>query len=403
MRKLEESTTSQGERRWKVRYRSGGVETSETFRRKSDAETFAAILGTGKADRVAEALQWLASKQSTEHTATFGEWFGEWLSQVTGVTKRTRADYEALHKRYLTSLDPLPLPLITRPHVARLVNELETKPRPPHGKPLSPKTIKHAINLLATVLSVAQDDGLIPRNPVKRVKLPKIEASDDQFVFLTADEAGRLVAATQEHYRPLVTFLLGTGLRWSEATALQVRHVDLAHGTVRVDRAWKRVPGGFEVGAPKSAKSRRTVNAAVAALLAVEPLVTGRKSTDLLFTTKTGGVVRHSNFYNRVWIPACERAGLTDPRPTPHDCRSTFGSWLISEGVGLEAVQDQLGHESYETTRKVYAHLLPAVGVAAGRAASAALARALVARDEVPDVGVRSLQAGADPDEPTHP
>jgi integrase len=379
---------------YRVRYRSAGQECSETFRRKDDADRFARLLGTGKADHVAEALAWLHAKQTDARTATFGEWFTEWASQLTGITPRTKADYEAMHRRYLTNLDPLPLPLVTRAHVARLVNDLE-------ARGLSPKTIKHAINLLATVLSVAQDDGLIPRNPVKRVKLPKIEASDDQFVFLTADEAGRLVAATAAHYRPLVTFLLGTGLRWSEATALQVRHVDLDHGTVRVDRAWKRVPGGFEIGTPKSTKSRRTVNAAVAALLAVEPL-THRKSTDLLFTTKSGGVVRHSNFYNRVWIPACEKAGLTDPRPTIHDCRSTFGSWLISEGVGLEAVQDQLGHESYETTRKVYAHLLPAVGVAAGKAASVALQRALAAVDG-PDVGIRALQAGADPDEPARP
>lgn len=403
MRTPQRYTAKDGEVTWRVRYRSAGQECSETFRAKDHADTFARLLGTGKADHVADALQWLAAKQSDERTKTFGEWFETWASQLTGITARTKADYRAMHRRYLTSLDPLPLPLVTRAHVARLVNELETKPRPPKGKPLSAKTVKHAINLLATVLSVAQDDGLIARNPVKRVKLRRVEASDDQFVFLTATEAGALVAATEAHYRPLVTFLLGTGLRWSEATALQVRHVDLANGTVRVDRAWKRVPGGFEIGSPKSAKSRRTVNAAVAALLAVEPLVTGRKSTDLLFTTKTGGVVRHSNFYNRVWKPACKTAGLTDPRPTIHDCRSTFGSWLISEGVGLEAVQDQLGHESYETTRKVYAHLLPAVGVAAGRAASAALERALAARDELADSGVRSLQAGADPDEATHP
>ena len=379
---------------WRVRFRSAGQERSETFRRKDDAERFARLLGTGKADHVAEALAWLAAKESDERTKTFGEWYDEWASQVTGVTKRTRADYDALHRRYLTSLDPLPLPLITRAHVARLVNELE-------ARDLSPKTIKHAINLLATVLSVAQDDGLIARNPVKRVRLPKVEASDDQFLFLTTQEAGALIDATPEHYRPLVTFLFGTGLRWSEATALQVRDVSLENGTVRVDRAWKRVPGGFEMGRPKSTKSRRTVNAAVDALLAVHPLTVGRKGTELLFTTKSGGVVRHSNFYNRVWKPSCERAGLVDPRPTIHDCRSTFGSWLLSEpGIDLVAVQDQLGHESFETTRKVYAHLLPAVGVAAGKAASAALARALAVRDELADIGVRSLEAGADPDEP---
>jgi integrase len=392
VRKLEESTTSQGERRWKVRYRSAGTETSETFRRKDDAETFAAILGTGKADRVTEALQWLASKQSDERTLTFGEWFTTWSRQLTGVTRRTRADYEAIHRRYLTGLDSIPLPLITRAHVAELVNGMERDG-------YSAKTIKHAANLLSTVLTVAQEDGLISRNPVKRVRLPKVRRTEGDYLFLTHQEAGALVAATDTHYRPLVTFLLGTGLRWSEATALQVRHVDLANGTVRVERAWKRVPGGFEVGTPKSDKSTRTVNAAVAALLAIEPL-THRRGTEFLFTTKSGGVVRHSNFFNRVWKPACEKAGLTDPRPTIHDCRSTFGSWLISEGIGLEAVQDQLGHESYETTRKVYAHLLPAVGVAAGRAASAALARALSSRTDVNELSVGSGEPGADPDEP---
>jgi integrase len=65
-----------------------------------------------------------------------------------------------------------------------------------------------------------------------------------------------------------VTFLLGTGLRWAEATALQGRHVNLENGTVLVRQAWKRIPGGQEVGPPKSAKARRTVNASALALLA---------------------------------------------------------------------------------------------------------------------------------------
>jgi integrase len=375
---------------WRVRYRSAGRECSETFRNKDHAETFARILGSGKNSDVADALAWLASKQTDEKVLTFGEWFETWASQLTGVTERTKADYRALHRRYLKTLDPVPLPLVTRSHVSAIVSSME--------RDYSAKTIKHAANLLSTVLATAQDDGLIARNPVKRVRLPRVTRPDSGYLFLTHEEAGRLVAATQEHYKPLVTFLLGTGLRWSEATALQVRHVDLANGTVRVDRAWKRVPGGFEVGTPKSEKSRRTVNAGVPALLAVHHLVTGRKSTDLLFTTASGGVVRHSNFYSRVWIPACEKAGLTDPRPTIHDCRSTFGSWLLSEGIPLESVQDQLGHESYETTRKIYAHLMPAVGVAAGKAASAALARAL-ASSEGTDIGVRALQAVRDPDQ----
>ena len=368
MRKPVEHVAKDGTRTWKVRYRSAGTETSETFRRKDDAETFAALLGTGKADRVAEALGWLASREKQAATVTFGEWFESYVDQLTGITPRTRADYRAMRRRYLTSLDPLPLPLLSRAHVAAVINKLE-------ADGLSPKTIKNVIHMLSSALGLAVDEGHLGRNPTKRVRLPKARLTDDEAErFLSHEEAGRLVAATPEHYRPLVTFLLGTGLRWSEATALQARHVNLEAGTVRVQRAWKRIPGGWEVGPPKSDKANRTVNAAVPALVAIAPLL--GKPSDLVFTTPTGRVVRHSNFYNRIWAPAILAADL-DPRPKIHDCRHSFASWLISDGIGLEAVQDQLGHESYETTRKVYAKLLPAVGVAAGRSASAAMDRVL--------------------------
>lgn len=363
-------------RTWRVRYRSAGTETSETFRRKDDAETFAALLGTGKADRVAEALAWLASKEAEQASATFGQWFGTYVDQLTGITPRTRDDYRAMHRRYLTELDPLPLPLITRTHVAAVVNRLD-------AERLSPKTIKNVIHMLSSVLALAVDEGHLARNPTKRVRLPKQQLLEHEIRFLSYDQAANLLDATPEHYQPLIAFLLGTGLRWSEATAMQTRHVNLDAGTVRVERAWKRIPGGWELGAPKTSKARRTVNAGVPALVAVAPLL--GKPNDLLFTTPQGSVVRHSNFYGRIWQPACIKAGLASDQkpwdgPSPHDLRHTHASWLLSDGIPIEAVQDQLGHESAETTRKVYAHLLPAVGVAAGQSASAAMGRVLAAR-----------------------
>ncbi len=380
-----EHVAKDGTHTWRVRYRSAGKETSETFRRKPDALTFAALLDSGP-DGVTEALSWLAAKEQDSESATFGEWFKTYLHQLSGIQPRTRVDYEAMHRLYLTSLDPLPLPLVTRAHVSAIVNKLDTEG-------LSPKTIRNVVHLLSSVMALAVDEGHLSRNPTKRVRLPKARLDEHEVQFLTYEEAGALIEATAEHYRPLVMFLLGTGLRWSEATALQCRHVDLANGTVRVQRAWKRIPGGWEVGPPKTTKANRTVNAAVGALVAVAPLL--GKPNDLVFKTPRGGVVRHANFYNRIWVPAVEKAGL-DPKPTPHSCRHTFASWLISDGIGLEAVQDQLGHESYETTRKVYAKLLPAVGVAAGRSASAAMDRVLATHRAKPAPLILERPGGAD-------
>ena len=372
MRKILEHRARDGAITYKVRYRLGGKETSETFTRLADAEMFRDILGNGKGDRVTQALSWLDARRQEAgagaEVITFGQWFEHYVSQLTGVTPRTRNDYRSMHRRYLNHLDPLPLPLITRTHVTTLVNDLDAAGR-------SPKTIKQAVHLLSTCLTLAIDEGHITANPCRRVRLPRASLDAVEPRFLSADEFAALIDATPEHYQPLVAFLFGTGLRWSEATAIQGRHINLAAGTVRVEHAWKRIPGeGFRLGPPKTTKARRTVNAATIALVAAKPLI--RKPTDFVFVNASGEPVKHANFYTHVWRPACKRAKL-DPAPRIHDARHTHASWLISDGVGLEAVQDQLGHESYETTRKVYAHLMPAVGVAVGRAASAAMERAL--------------------------
>lgn len=369
MRAISEHRGSSGTT-FRVRYRLGGRETSETFVRLADAEMFRDILGNGKGDRVTQALQWLAARRAGESgtVVTFGQWWTIYLDQLTGITPRTRGDYESMHRRYLAHLDPLPLNVLSREHVTSLVNALDRRG-------LAPKTIKQAIHLLSTCLALAVEQGHMASNPCRKVRLPSQRLGGAEPRFLSDDEFRLVIEHAPEHYRPLIAFLFGTGLRWSEATALQARHVNLAAGTVRVEQAWKRVPGGPPViGVPKSRKARRTVNAAVIALAAVKPLL--GKPGDLVFTTRSGGHITHANFYNNVWRPTMERAGL-DPAPRIHDARHTHASWLISDGQSLEAVQDQLGHESIETTRRVYAHLLPAVGVAVGKAASEALERAL--------------------------
>ncbi len=62
-------------------------------------------------------------------------------------------------------------------------------------------------------------------------------------VFLTHGQFAALLGAVPERWQPLVLTLAGTGMRWSEATALPVSAFDLASQTVRVTRAWKRTAG----------------------------------------------------------------------------------------------------------------------------------------------------------------
>ena len=177
------------------------------------------------------------------------------------------------------------------------------------------------------------------------------------------------------HYWPLLITLVDTGMRWSEATALRVGEVDLdGLGTIKIVRATKWVPGKGhdDNGVPKSKKSRRTIIIPWQVKDAIRPLLTGKTARDHVFTSVTGKPVRHATFHRLVWKPAIALSGL-DPAPRIHDLRHTHASWLIEFGMGLEQIQDQLGHESILTTRKVYAHLQPAMREAVQRAAEDAL------------------------------
>lgn len=376
MRQVKERKAKNGTVKYQVRFRSGGVQRSETFHKKQDAKDFASVMDGGG---VASALLWLDARKTSEATLTYAEYLPHYVEQLTGVTPRTRAEYGAQSRRYLASINDMPLPLITKSHVAAIVNQMEAAGR-------APKTIKNLVHSLSSVMALALEEGHITKNPCRKVRLPDQSLEEQEPRFLTPEEFALLYDAIDDHYKPLVAFLVGTGMRWSEATAVEARHVDLANGTVRVSQAWKWAGAGlgWRIGVPKSKKSRRTVNAAVLALAAVRPKL--GKPGDLVFTTPTGKAVRHNNFYNRVWVPAIKKAGLEGTRI--HHLRHTHASWLISDGQSLEAVQDQLGHESILTTRKVYGHLLPAIGVAVGKSASEALARAL---PQAAELGVHVL------------
>ena len=177
-------------------------------------------------------------------------------------------------------------------------------------------------------------------------------------MFLERDQYRTLLGEIPDAWKPLVEFLVASGCRWSEATALKPSDVDRDRGTVRITRAWKRGP--YRIGPTKTRKSVRTINVSKSVLDKLD--YTG----DWLFTNPgrgrraEGGPVRAGNFRANVWNPAVERAwsaGGDAMRPRIHDLRHTCASWLIQAGRPLPAVQAHLGHESIQTTVGVYGHL----------------------------------------------
>jgi len=85
-------------------------------------------------------------------------------------------------------------------------------------KGLKPISMRHVRNVLRAILGLAEDDGLIPKNPVLKVRLPAIQSKEIRTFALA--ELKHLMASAK-HHKPLILLLGGAGLRVGEACAAQ--------------------------------------------------------------------------------------------------------------------------------------------------------------------------------------
>jgi hypothetical protein len=162
-------------------------------------------------------------------------------------------------------------------------------------------------------------------------------------------------------WAPFVLCLVRTGLRISEALALQPDDLDFGQRTIWVRRNGYR----RRVTTPKSNRTRkvdmsqqlaRTLQGWLS-LLQAEAIVRGDPPAPWLFPGVRGGLLDVDWFTERVWRPLQARAGLR--YRTPHQARHTFATLLLQQGESLDYVKVQLGHSSIRVTADTYVHWLP--------------------------------------------
>lgn len=192
--------------------------------------------------------------------------------------------------------------------------------------------------------------------PKKRRPLPRALDVDDAFALVEAPAATgrtshRPLSADEQsrHARlrlrdsALLELLYSTGLRVSEACALDLDHIDRArYGTPLVIVA--RGKGGKSRQVPLGGAADR----ALAAYL-VERAALARPDQRALFVNAAGHRLTPRSVQRMVrrW----SIAGGVDAAITPHGLRHTFATHLLDGGVDLRAIQDLLGHASLASTQ----------------------------------------------------
>ena len=148
------------------------------------------------------------------------------------MTKGSAEDFQTHgRKRLLPSLGSTPLARIDERLVRRWMDEMVALVE---SGELAPKTVNNARTCLSVALNEAHRRGLLSRNPC--IAVPALPVDRAELDYLRLDEIEPYLDACAPHYRPLASFLIGTGARISEALDVRFRHLDVEQGVVRIYR-----------------------------------------------------------------------------------------------------------------------------------------------------------------------
>lgn len=344
---------------WAVCWREGGrtgKQESITWYDRDDAVHCKDLIDKLGPEKARDIMKIITEPRRAQ---TVAEFLTAHVDHLTGVEPGTTKRYRAYIRNDLDGIGDIPLRALTREDVARWVNAM--------SQTSSAKTVKNKRDFLSGALKAAVKAKAITANPAEDVRNPRWDRRE--MVFLTAAEFRLLLDEIPAYWKPLIEFLVASGARWSEATALRPADIDISLGTVRISKAWKTGSddGGYTLGVPKTRKSVRTINVPASVLEKLD--LTGEwvftnsgRGRGQSVTEKLGpdpNPVRIHSFAPNVWRPAIERAKLKGLTKTPriHDLRHTAASWLLQAGRPMPSVQQHLGHESIQTTVDVYGHL----------------------------------------------
>ena len=275
-----------------------------------------------------------------------------YLRMERGLSPNTVAAYGRDVAELLEALELEPRAVRTEDIERYLVRRAEGDPPTALGmtNKLSKRSQARLLSSLRSFFDWLVLEGERKDNPCDRIEAPKLGRYLPEV--LSVEEVERILDSvdtargwTGLRDRAILEILYGCGLRVSEACGLQISHVYLRQGFLRVvgkGNKERLVPLG-EMAAD-----------AFSAYLDARPQAAETAFDDIAFLNKNGRPLSRVAIFNLVKQQAL-LAGV-NKEISPHTFRHSFATHLIENGADLRVVQEMLGHESILTT-EIYTHI----------------------------------------------
>ena len=256
------------------------------------------------------------ARQKREQQQSFEAVSARYLAWAKEYRPRSERYYVSVMKQLVETFGSRALGSIT-------TTDVERHQRARRKGGAAPATVNRDRAVLSHMFTMAIKWGLVENNPVRSTEPLKEDNIAPRP--LSENEEQRLFAVLPEHYKPIVTFALNTGLRLGELQAQRWEDIDMEAGTLTVTK-------------PKSGK-RETIPLNTTAYAA---LVAADQTGELVFPR----MPRHmSGLFNRY----ARKAGLDDI--SFHDLRDTFISRLAVT-ANPTLVMALARHRDFRTTQR---------------------------------------------------
>ena len=319
-------TTSKGEHKeaWVVDYvDQTGKRRLKTFTKKKAADNFSAT-----ANVEIRAGVHTADSASVTVAEAGRRWVDTAEKGSPGREPLERATVTAYRQHLKLHIEPylgnVKLSQLTAPMVREFEAKLARGDTPGGGEPQprSPAMVRKVRVSLSSLLSDAQERGLVSRNVVRDLRRTRHRGAERRSEkrqkgklkvgvdIPTREEVKAIVGAAAGRWRPVLLAAIFTGLRASELRGLRWEDVDLDKREMHVRQRADRYSA---IGKPKSDAGERTVplTPMVVNTLREWKLACPKSEAGLVFPSTGGLVEHHKNIVERGLIPTLIAAGVT--------------------------------------------------------------------------------------------
>ena len=340
----EGSIRKRSDGRWEGRYTAGrNPETGKPVYKNVLGKTQAEVKAKLKA--AIESSADIDVMKAEQYTT--GQWMDVWFENCAKI--KVRPSSHQTYRGYIDNhikpnIGDIPLGKLSSLHLQKLykkllaggrVERIEAKNQP---KGLSAKTVRNINQVISSAMDFARNQKLISSNPTDGCALPKLEHKEMK-TLPVEQLTSFLREAKESGVFELYYIELATGLRRGELLGLKWEDIDLAQGSLRVQRQIARINGEVIEGPLKTKNAYRTLPLSADAVGVLQEQRKKGGSSPYVFPSPTGGPISPDSVLHMLHR-VLKRAGLSKVRF--RDLRHTFATLALQNGVDIKTVSGML-------------------------------------------------------------